>query len=474
MKKMLVMLVAGLMVMLIIIGCGTDDPWAPEPERPLDMFLVSAPDTSTEIPAYSTLNFVWAANGGADEITYQWYLEPLEAGYNTASVFTSAVYDSVGRDTATAWTFHVRATSGTEVDSAIAEFRVLAYTAPPADTDTPTVSITTSPTEGSYVAVGSSVTFAWEGEDGEGNDDMLMYQYAFPTMNDSSAWLTVTTIVKTGVTAANPAGFYVRTKDMAGNMSDWDSVTFIIRPATILYIDDYQFLDTWGDVDVAKERDQKQFYRNALDGYAFAEWDIAVQGMIDSATIITYSTVIFGSDASPGAADGSGTWWNDIGAANGGPVRYFMESGGNLLVCGPVTLLWIYNNNPPIPGDFEFDWFGIDSTSGWDYWDDFTWAVNAGNIAGLPDSLKIDVAKNGDQIDRAEDIFAFRDSVVVLFTKGLDIDGEEPHDYGESVGHIYYPGGGAARSAMLNFDVYSMPPEGIKQTFQTILTQFGE
>jgi len=331
-----------------------------------------------------------------------------------------------------------------------------------------------APAENSYVATGSDLAIAWMGDDGNDNDDALEYQYTNPMTGATSSWTQTTSISYNNITATNPATFSVRVRDAAGNTSDWVSRVFIIRNATILYVDDYQWFDDAGNVDMIKERDQKQFYRDALEGYAFAEWDIAVQGMIDSATILNYTTVIFGSDAAPGEGDGSGTWWYDIQGEGGGSVRYFMDNGGHLLACGGTILVWIYNSNPPAAGDFEFDWFGIDSTDGWDYWSDFTWAVSAGNYAGLPDSMKIDVAKNGDQIDYAENIFAFRDSVAILFTKGLDIDGEEPYDYGESIGHIFYPGGGAARSAMINFDAYSMAPTAIRETFEVILTEFGE
>lgn len=476
MKKLLVLLAAGLMVGVIISGCTTEDPWEPEPSRPLDLFIVSAPDASTDVPGFSTVNFAWSAKGGTGNITYQWYLSPDETEYGSASALTSIAYEHIGSDTEDmTYTFYVRATDAdNNTDIATAEFEVSMYEPPPADTDAPMVTITLSPAEDSYVATGSSVAFAWVGDDGNENNDMLMYQYAFPTSNDTSAWVAATNVIFANVAAVDPAIFFVRAKDQAGNTSDWVQVAFTIQDATILYVDDYLWLNALGNPDMPKERDQKQFYRDALEGYAFAEWDIAVQGMIDSASILNYSTVIFGSDASPGVGDGSGTWWYEIGANDGGVLRHFMDNGGHLLACGGVTLYWIYNNNPPLPGDFEYDWFGIDSTDGWDYWADFTWAVDAGNFAGLPDSLKIDVAKNGDQVDYAENIFAFRDSVATLFTKGLDIDGEEPHDYGESVGHIYYPGGGAARSAMINFDVYSMPPEGIRETFQIILTEFGE
>jgi hypothetical protein len=473
MKKLFALLAAGLMVSAFIFGCGTEEPWNPTTQAQLNLVIISSPDSTTEMMAPASASFFWTSTGASGSVEYTWYLSPLESGYNDASDLTDATYENLGSASSNIpYTFYVKAEDAAgHIDSASVDFTVMQTVA---DVDTPTVVINTAPAEDSYIATGSNLAFDWTGDDGNGNNDLLVYQYAYPTLADSSAWITATNVTFTNVAAANPADFSVRAQDEAGNVSAWATVSFIVRDATILYVDDYQFLDQWGDVDAAKEREQKQFYRDALEGYAFAEWDIAVQGMVDSATVLNYSTIIFGSDAAPGTGDGSGTWWYDIGAEDGGSIRYFMDNGGHLLACGNNILVWIYNNNPPLPGDFEYDWFGIDSTLGWDYWDDFTWAVNAGNFTTLPDSMKIDVAKNGDQVDYAENIFAFQDSVVILYTKGLDIDGVEPYDYGESVGHIFYPGGGEARAAMINFDAFSMPLMAIRETFQTVLTEFGE
>jgi len=337
------------------------------------------------------------------------------------------------------------------------------------------VAFTTSPAENSYAAVGGALTFSWSAID-EGNfGEDLEFRFAanFAAGGpDTSAWVPSRTVTYDNIEAADPAKFMLWTRTPGGNVTA-DSVMFVVKNASILYVDDYEWLDLNGNRDMPKERGEKQFYRDALAGYAFAEWDVSLQGMPDSAYVLNFSSIVWASDSYLG--DASSTWWYEVGAvAGGGVLGYYMNNGGHLLAAGANILQWIYNSNPPAPGDFEYDWFGLNDTDGWDYWFDFTWAVSAGNYPDLPDSMKIDVGKNGDQVDMAEDIFGFRDSTVVLYVKGLDIDGAEPHDYGVSIGHIYYPGGGSAISAMLNFDAYSMPLEGIRQTFQTVLTEFGE
>ncbi len=461
-KTPLILLKIGLVTALAIMisGCGTEDPWSPDPSRPLDLSMVSGP---ADTVAYgSDISFSWTSTGGTGEVQYQYRRD--SGSWSILSNLTSVIHEDLtnaGADPL-AVTFDVRAEdAANDADTVSQTFWI--DIAPPADATPPTAWIISSPAEGSFVAAGSNITFTWDGDDPEDGDNVVFWYSWLGVVSDTSTSRTVTL---TNVAAADPAVFSLWAMDNSGNDSDSASVSFVTKDATILYVDDY----LWSAP--ATERDQKQFYRDVLEGYAFAEWDIALQGMPDSAYVLNFSTIIWASDSDVGDADG--TWWYEIGDPGESSLHYFMDNGGHLLAAGANILQWIYNSNPPAPGDFEYDWLGLNDTDGWDYWDDFTWAVSAGNYAGIPDSMKIDVGKNGDQVDYAEDIFGFRDSTVILFTKGLDIYGEEPYDYGISVGHIFYPGGGSAISAMINFDVYSMPLAGMRATFGVVLTEFGE
>lgn len=462
MKKILFLLAAGMMVGALIIGCSTEEPWTPNPERPLDLSFVAGPADTVAYGA--TISFSWTSKGGDGQVEYE-YRMGTSGNWSTPSTgVTNVTFPNIVSGS----TFYVRATDAGQNQEEIS--RQFWVSAQGTDATPPTVVITASPVDGGYVATGSNISFTWAGNDDRDGDNVMYWYSWLGTVSDTS---TVTTVLFTNVPAVNPAVFNVWALDHSGNASAVATVTFVIKDASILYVDDYEWLDLNGNRDMPKERDEKQFYRNILEGYAFAEWDISLQGMPDSAYVLNFTSIVWASDSYLG--DASGTWWYDVGSvAGGGVLGWYMENGGHLLAAGANILQWIYNSNPPSPGDFEYDWFGLNDTDGWDYWGDFTWAVNAGNYPSLPDSMKIDVGKNGDQVDIAEDIFGFRDSTVVLYVKGLDIDGEEPYDYGESVGHIYFPGGGDAISAMLNFDAYSMPQEGMKQTFELILTEFGE
>lgn len=502
MKKILSLLAAGLMVSALIIGCGTEDPWSPDPERPLDLSMVSGP---ADTVAYgSDVSFSWTSTGGEGEVQYQYRLD--QGSWSTASNATSVAYENV----AAGATFNVMATdAGGDTDEDSRRFWVGTQQAD--DTTPPTVWITSSPAESSFVASGSTISFTWDGSDDADVTDVLFWYSFAGTISDTSI---VRTAIFTNVSVSPADTFFVWALDQSGNASTAATVSFFIKDATILYVDDYEWYNLAGTVDMPKERDQKHFYRDILEGYAFAEWDVALQGMPDSATLAPFTTVLFASDGD--CADG--TWWYEVGAVGGGPLAAYMSSDDNhhLIGIGSEILPNIWSTSiPPAPGDFEYDWFGIVDTTvtdvdttwytthieddtvvvvdalwypiedpdsisidtsqvSWDYWDQFTWAINTEDFAGLPDAMKIDVAKNGDQDGIASNTPGLRDGAVVLFKWGLYVDGLRPeHEYDEPVAHLFYISD-AARSAMLNFDGYSMPLPEMRQTIGAILVEFGE
>ena len=485
MKRTLYLLAAGLMVGVIMIGCSTEDPWEPTGTVALNLVIISGPEEGAIIPHSSNVSFYWGVQGGSGEYQgYQWWLDGVDSDWpTTMSQATSVTYEDLlasGDD----YVFHLRVTdSQSQTDEVTTSFTVSIL-----DDVEPTVMITQSPAEGSYIATGSSIAFAWMGDDGYGNNDNLVYQYAYPTMDDLSGWGTTVTVSYDNVPATDPAKFYVRARDQFDNTSGWDSVGFIIQDATILYIDDYLWLDAVGNPDMPKERDQKQFYRDALEGYAFAEWDIALQGIPDTADLISggepiYSTIIFCADSEIGTTDGTPWyWWGDHDGYDGGAMRYHLELGGKLLLTGALTILDMTQAYPPavVEGDFEFDWLGVDSTEwSFDYWYWFTWAMkDLDTELNLPDSMKIDVGKNGDQDDYAIEVPGLRDeasvTTEVIFTWGPWVDPEDNCPcLGSPIGYIV-SFDGVPQTANLTFDTYSMPPADIRQTFQAILTLFGE
>ncbi len=271
-KKIPLLLVTGMVTALAIIltGCGTEDPWSPDPSRPLVLSMVSGP---ADTVAYgSNVSFSWKSAGGTGEVEYQYRLD--SGNWTSPSNATSVTYFDV---TAGA-TFNVMATdAGGATDQVSRQFWV--GTQPSGDTTPPTVWITASPAEGSFVAAGSTVHFSWDGSDDVDGDNVLFW-YSFAGVTSDTSMSRVAAF--DNVAAADPAVFTVWAMDQSGNPSTEATVSFTIKDASILYVDDYLWVG-----DPAKERDQKQFYRDALAGYAFAEWDIAVQGFPDSSDLVT-------------------------------------------------------------------------------------------------------------------------------------------------------------------------------------------
>jgi hypothetical protein len=498
-KTPLIWLIAGLAAALAIVlsGCSTDKPWEPNTSGTFTLYMISGPTDSLQVPLGSSVSYNWSYNNGTGAVQYQ---HSYDGGEWTA--LSNETVATVSNLTLGYHSFGVRAVDGAGATSEVsAVFGVV-------ETSTPTVVITESPAIGSFVASGSSVTFSWEGDDGNVGPNYLTYQYTFAGV--TSEWLPTNTVTISGVASADSAVFSVRSRDIVGHNSEWASTWFVIKDADILFVDDFSWTNSFGDVDNAIEREEKQFYRDALQGFAFAEWDIHAQGIPSPTTLQSYSTVIWVGDSHLGTTDYT---WADPDVQT--LASNYLNGGGHMILAGALILADFKLDGsgdyiPTAPTDIEYVWFGVDSTTysydstwwaggeeydtlivnpdsitvdtiphiTWDYWDDFTWAVkDVDATLSLPDSMKIDVAKNGDQVDYAVEVHNLRNDATVtsqvLFRWGLTVDGEEAAAYMEPIGHLVNVNG-AARTAMLNFDAYSMPMLGIRQTFHSILGEFGE
>jgi hypothetical protein len=204
-------------------------------------------------------------------------------------------------------------------------------------------------------------------------------------------------------------------------------------------------------------------------------WVIREQGMTPLQVLNSYQLVLFASDAELGQCDM--TWWDYVGSGGGGVLRDYLEGGGSLVAIGSQVLNYTFISNPPSVGDFEYDWFGIDTVDyggngAWELSNEFTWAVGATD--GYPDSMKIDVAKNGNQTDQASVIYSLRSNTETIFTNGLNVDGEEPEwGYRSPIGIVYRPGG-IAKTCLLGFDLKNLPNADINTTLTKLLRdEFG-
>jgi hypothetical protein len=497
-KTPLILLFTGLMIALALFffGCSTEKPWATNPNPPLSLSLISGPTDSLGVPIGSVITYSWTYTGGKGTVQYQYNIDGGD--------WTALSKETVATVRGFSMGYHSFTIKAQDEANATSQYVAVFRTTEP---NTPTVAITEAPEAGSFVASGSTVTFTWAGNDGGTGPDYLLYQYSFA--GATSDWAPTLTVSFENVVADSPAVFTVQAKDLGGNSSEVDSVSFVIKNATIMYIDDYLWLDTFGNADRAQEREQKAFYREALKGYSFVEWDNDVHGAPPTmADLVGITTIIWAADDNVCAADPNYRLWYDIGANGGGVLKDFIDAGGHLLITGSQVIPYLFNTNPPISTDFESAYLGVSDTviidsitttwwlggtpydtlvvnpdsvvadtayvQTWQSETDFTWAIKDAALGtGYPDSMKIDVAKNGNQSACDASLDYLKYGVQPLFTVGLDVAGDAPPDYGKPIGWIYAPAGHAI-SASLMFDTFSMPLPGIRQTFHTILNEFGE
>jgi len=401
-KTPLTWLIAGLLIAalaIIMSGCSTEKPWAPNPDRPLVLTIVSGPGSADTLAYGASVGFSWVAKGGSGDAQYQYRVG--SGSYTALERITSISLIGLAEG---AHEITIRAEdSAGSVDSVSRSFTIADALV---DLGAPYVWLTEAPAESSFVATGSVIVFAWTGYDSLGDNTNIKFVYDWNgTLSDTTVDRTVSFA---NVAAANPAIFKVWSVDQSGNVSEtYDSIAFFIKTANILYVDDFQWTDQYGFVNNLKEREQKAFYRGVLDGYAFAERDVAVQGNPTRTDLVTggvpvYSTVIWCGDSDLGTTSGT---LADTAVLH--TLDFYMQNGGKIIMTGPLTLLDMgnYGNDGPLPapGMFEFDWLGLDSIAwAYDYWSDFTWAVkDPATSLDLPDSMKIDVGKNGHQVDYA-------------------------------------------------------------------------
>jgi len=506
-KIPMILLFVGLLFSIwMIAGCSNKDPWEPTganpAQSPLRLSIQSGPDSLSVVPGNSRVTFTWTASGGTTKIAgYSWYLEPLETAFGDVSQNNSVSYLSLAGDSlGIAYTFHLRVSDGETTVSIARDFTVSDAVTPPVDVTPPTIYLDSAMywLKGAYLATGANISFNWIADDGHNYNNVITYQYIFTPTAETSGWVYADNIAFTNIPAANPALFKVRARDAALNVSAWDSISFTIRAADILYIDDYQWVDALGNIDVVKEIQQKEFYRSALRGYAFAEWDNDAEGTPELSDLAGYSVVIWVADANGASADPTYRLYTDIGAETTNVLTQFIDAGGKLILTGSQTINYLYDSNPPASNHFESRYLGISDTvviasidttidttvtppdttidttiaENWVYsGGDFSWVISSGR-PGYPDSAKVDPAKVGTQLDNSNGIIYAKAGVIPIYKVGLTTDGDEPGDYDLPCGWIYAPGG-TAKTATLAFNTYIFGEEFIRGVFQHILTDFG-
>ncbi|MFO7652002.1 MAG: M28 family peptidase [bacterium] len=171
--------------------------------------------------------------------------------------------------------------------------------------------------------------------------------------------------------------------DSAGNESP-KSDTVRGRPVTldrgILLVDETR--DGSGTPGSPSDAQQDAFYHALLQGYAFADWDAAADGVPGAGDFGPYSTVFWHAD----------DYTQQLIAPSVPGLANYLEQGGRLLYCGwkPIAGITAANSYPFnfTPGSFAFDRLGIaraEQAGAADF-------IGATGLAGYPD-IAVDSTK---------------------------------------------------------------------------------
>ena len=508
------------LIAFLIFGCSTETPWEPPATQLLTVNIITGPDSTTAVPHTSHVTFTWSARGGSGVMSgYQFYLEGVETTWRSLTDTTAATYTNlVGPDTLT---FHIRVVdskTATAVDSRW--FAVSDTAAAVPNTDRPAVSFASVPEESSFVAVGKSVTFTWSVSDNFPANGVILCRHILNPGGTWSDWSEATSANYANLTARDPAVFIVQAKDEDDSTSTDSTSVFIIKSASILWIDDYVFTDAYGNVDRIAERAEATYYHNLMEGFAFADWDYNDEDSLPTLAglqAMGITTIVWNAED----GDANGTLWVEIGAAGGGVLKDFCDVGGNVLITGSTALGYMYNTNPPSPGDFEAYYLGLDTTYAWGGGDYFTWAWQSeytwtvgdtgtyfnysdiSNWTGAVDTVavwgdsvttgsKMDVAKDGSQLRYCDalpvyfttidtvnflavaDSAAIKEGVEVGFINGIDVDGWLTYYFGWPIAIRYDVPDPAGKTALATFDTYYMPEADMREMFIKVLEYFGE
>jgi hypothetical protein len=418
------------------------------------------------VPFGGWVSYRWKTKGGSGVVDgYQYKLEPRDADWRAESMEQSARFEDL---TEGDYTFSVRATdSGGNTDEESRTFSVDAevLTGPVAE-------ITAGPEEDLTITFGRPVTFEWSGEDQSENFGRVV---AYTYKMDDGAWAdwTLDNSVTYDDLAVGDHTFYVKSKDNQDLESDEVSRSFTVAAATILWIDDYYFGDP------VSEFAEWNFMDLLFYGYAWDEYDTQINDGLGPPDLTGYTTAVWTTTDgmySDGLIDwidgGDRTWLTD-----------WLDAGGNLLIDGGAAPVWIQNPHAhdPQAGDFSYDYLGWDTDANWGldlghltYYTTWCTFVHGVTALGYPAEMKVDVGKDGSQHREGHAFPYMQTGTQVIFTGGLDVDGDEPEIYEETVGYIYTPAVGDFMTAMLGFPTWYFAGGKMQTTYQNILTEFGE
>jgi len=330
-----------LLMSTLFWACTDDDPTLAPFSQALEVEIIAGPDDGDTILNNAFFTFEWRVVAKGD-VTYQVQL----SGVDASPVATAEVSREYPGQPAGSYTFTVTANSGSESANDSRTFTVGDNQGPP--------TITIMGARGSASSGGSGATPAyapgkpafmrWTGQDVDPFGEVAGYRWR---TTDADAFNDFNAATVAGFDVPTAPGNYTFTLEAMDNVGATSTATlaYEVKTPTIIIVDDKP---QGNPVD---ELNEDQFYADIFQGFSFATWDVATDGIPTIADLSPFAVALVYS--------GSGSaWWSSIGSdypESAVQLSDFVDGGGRLWVMGQGIMEDISGGhaNPPTADEFE-------------------------------------------------------------------------------------------------------------------------
>lgn len=324
----------------LFFSCAENDNALSPPNQALVLEFISGPAEGGSVLNNARFTFEWRARGGGSNATFQVQL----TGVDGAPVSTKETSRTYPGQPAGSYTFNVTATAGSETATVTRSFSVGGNQGPPQVTITGPRGSASQGGSGIIPAYapGQTAFFQWTGHDVDPFGAVTGYRWR---ISDSEPFNDFALGTVAGFEAPAAVGTYTFTLEAMDNAGESSTTTFDyeVKAPTILIVDDK------GQGSVLDEIDEDNFYASLFEGFAFANWDIAVQGQPTAADLSAFQVAVVYS----GSASGFWRGIRDNFPASSVPFSEFLDGGGRLWAMGQGIMEDVSNNNPPASTDFD-------------------------------------------------------------------------------------------------------------------------
>lgn len=368
-----------LLFTILLLSCAKNDESITAFSQDMMVEIIAGPGSAGVVTISNNANFAfeWRALGVGSNVSFDVQL----SGVDASPINTTETSKSYPGQPEGSYTFTVTAKSGSETANDHVDFNVGANIGPPAVViwGARGCASTGGSNETPAYSPGQTAFFHWTSEDPDRFGQITGFRWKIA---DGESFNDFSLASVAGFEVPLTAGSYTFTLEAKDNTEAVSTTTidYEVKEPVVLIVDDKP------QANVLDEIDEDKFYSAILEGFAFATWDIAEQGLPTAGDLTPYEVAIVYSGVNSKLWDGIGVCCPET------PVQFseFIEGGGKIWAMGEGILEDIRfpddgsatHSNPPAPSEFEARYLHIDTTSAW---------TRAGDTSG---DLKFSFADN--------------------------------------------------------------------------------